>query len=73
MKAMPHEAAEETPIEAALSRTGFPLNRSASFMRAPCNSSGNAIGPACQSITSGSPGTNPQTPKSYRLHKVVIA
>jgi hypothetical protein len=49
MKAMPHEAAEESPIEAALSRTGFPLNRSASFMRAPCNSSGNAIGPACQS------------------------
>jgi hypothetical protein len=49
MKAMPQEATEEPPIETVLSRTGFPLNRSASFMRAPCNSSGNAIGPACQS------------------------
>src|SRR5436190_605701 len=59
MKAMPQEAAKEPPIEAALSRTGFPLNRSASFMRAPCNSSGNAIGPARQS--------RPQSANHFRL------
>jgi hypothetical protein len=49
MKAMPQEATEQSPIETVRSPIGFPLNRSASFMRAPCNSSGNAIGPACQS------------------------